>query len=29
MQALCLDSEDHREGVAAFYERRAPRFRGK
>lgn len=29
MQALCLDSEDHREGVAAFYEKRAPRFRGK
>jgi enoyl-CoA hydratase/carnithine racemase len=26
-QALCLDSDDHRESVAAFLERRPPKFR--
>ena len=27
-QAICLGSDDHREGVDSFLERRAPRFRG-
>jgi enoyl-CoA hydratase len=27
--ALASTSEDHREGVAAFIERRKPRFRGR
>jgi enoyl-CoA hydratase/carnithine racemase len=27
--ALAASSEDHREGVAAFLERRKPRFRGR
>ncbi len=28
-QALAGNSEDHKEGVAAFFEKRAPRFQGK
>jgi 2-(1,2-epoxy-1,2-dihydrophenyl)acetyl-CoA isomerase len=28
-QATCIDSEDHREAVAAFLEKRSPRFAGR
>lgn len=28
-QAVCLSSQDAREGLAAFRERREPRFRGR
>jgi len=27
--ATCFRSEDHREGVASFLERRPPRFEGR
>ena len=28
-QATCIESEDHREAVAAFLEKRSPRFAGR
>jgi 2-(1,2-epoxy-1,2-dihydrophenyl)acetyl-CoA isomerase len=29
VQGLMIDSEDHREGLAAFFEKRPPRFAGR
>lgn len=29
MQTLCMQTEDHREGIAAFLEKRAPQFQNK
>lgn len=28
VQGLLIESDDHREGLASFFEKRPPRFRG-